>query len=263
MQPETLKDFQDFSKSVGNGSDDDSARRPGCGGSGLRPADRGAARRPAEQRAVRLDAGARRDAGPAPGRHPRGGEARRCQRPARRAAQARGPGHGGGAGEDQGLPRHARRSSIRRARGGWSRPAPSCRSTRCAHATSRSATPRCGTCAPTCRSAPSPPISRCTTRSQPASTTPCLADAYRVNRDRIAIIQNTRPFLPDRIVSAMEEHLAIIDALARRDADAAVAAIRLHYQTTLRWWGILVRVARAGPAYSVPPRPASSGTGSR
>ena len=69
---------------------------------------------------------------------------------------------------------------------------------------------------------------------------PLLADVYRVNRDRIAIIQNTRPFLPDRIVSAMEEHLAIIDALARRDAEAAVAAIRLHYQTTLRWWGILV-----------------------
>lgn len=65
-------------------------------------------------------------------------------------------------------------------------------------------------------------------------------DAYRVNRDRIAVIQNTRPFLPDRIVPAMREHLAIIAALERRDAEAAVAAIAFHYRQTLRWWGILV-----------------------
>lgn len=69
---------------------------------------------------------------------------------------------------------------------------------------------------------------------------PLAAAAYRVNRDRIAVIQNTRPFLPDRIIPAMREHLAIIDALERRDAEAAVAAIGDHYRTTLRWWGILV-----------------------
>jgi DNA-binding GntR family transcriptional regulator len=69
---------------------------------------------------------------------------------------------------------------------------------------------------------------------------PLAATAYRVNRDRIAVVQNTRPFLPDRIVPAMQEHLAIIDALQRRDADEAVAAIDAHYRTTLRWWGILV-----------------------
>lgn len=69
---------------------------------------------------------------------------------------------------------------------------------------------------------------------------PLAAAAYAVNRDRIAVIQNTRPFLPDRIVPAMREHLAIIDALERRDADAAVAGIAEHYRTTLRWWGILV-----------------------
>ena len=68
---------------------------------------------------------------------------------------------------------------------------------------------------------------------------PLAAEAYRVNRDRIAVIQNTRPFLPDRIVPAMPEHLLIIDALARRDAEATVAAIAAHYRTTLRWWGIL------------------------
>jgi DNA-binding GntR family transcriptional regulator len=69
---------------------------------------------------------------------------------------------------------------------------------------------------------------------------PLAAEVYRVNRDRIAVIQNTRPFLPDRIVPAMREHLAIIDALERRDAAASVAAIAEHYRTTLRWWGILL-----------------------
>jgi DNA-binding GntR family transcriptional regulator len=68
---------------------------------------------------------------------------------------------------------------------------------------------------------------------------PLAAAAYQVNRDRIAVVQNSRPFLPDRIVPAMREHLSIIDALARRDADAAVAAIGAHHRTTLRWWGIL------------------------
>lgn len=69
---------------------------------------------------------------------------------------------------------------------------------------------------------------------------PLAAESYRVNRDRIAVIQNTRPFLPDRIVPAMREHLVIIDALERRDAEAAVTAIAVHYRLTLRWWGILV-----------------------
>lgn len=66
------------------------------------------------------------------------------------------------------------------------------------------------------------------------------AEAYQANRDRIAVVQNTRPFLPDRIVSAMNEHLAIIEALERGDAEEAVAAIARHHQMTLRWWGILV-----------------------
>jgi DNA-binding GntR family transcriptional regulator len=69
---------------------------------------------------------------------------------------------------------------------------------------------------------------------------PLARDVYAVNRDRIAVILNTRPFLPDRIVPAMREHLDIIEALERRDAEAVVAAIGLHYRTTLRWWGILV-----------------------
>ncbi|MEX0305275.1 MAG: GntR family transcriptional regulator [Leisingera sp.] len=65
-----------------------------------------------------------------------------------------------------------------------------------------------------------------------------LAAAYNANRMRIAIIQNARPFLQVRIVSAMEEHLAVIDALESRDAQAAAAAIRHHCEQTLRWWGV-------------------------
>lgn len=68
---------------------------------------------------------------------------------------------------------------------------------------------------------------------------PIATEVYAVNRDRIAVVQNTRPFLPDRIVPAMQEHLAIIEALARRDAEAAADAIQVHYRSTLRWWGIL------------------------
>jgi DNA-binding GntR family transcriptional regulator len=68
---------------------------------------------------------------------------------------------------------------------------------------------------------------------------PVAAAAYQVNRVRIAVVQNSRPFLPDRIVPAMHEHLAIIDAIDRRDAEATVAAIGAHHRTTLRWWGIL------------------------
>lgn len=67
---------------------------------------------------------------------------------------------------------------------------------------------------------------------------PVARRSYAVNRIRIAIIQNSRPFVRNRIVSAMEEHLAIMDALERRDAPGAVAAIRTHFENTLEWWGV-------------------------
>jgi len=67
---------------------------------------------------------------------------------------------------------------------------------------------------------------------------PQLSAVYDANRMRIAIIQNARPFLQDRIGSAMDEHLAIIDALEARDVDAVVQAIRHHCKQTQRWWGV-------------------------
>ncbi|MCV6825797.1 MULTISPECIES: GntR family transcriptional regulator [Halocynthiibacter] len=65
-----------------------------------------------------------------------------------------------------------------------------------------------------------------------------LTAAYAANRMRMAIIQNSRPFLQDRIFSAMEEHLAIIDAIENRDVETAIDAIQYHCDQTLRWWGI-------------------------
>ncbi|MDE9450611.1 GntR family transcriptional regulator [Aliiroseovarius sp. Z3] len=65
-----------------------------------------------------------------------------------------------------------------------------------------------------------------------------LAAAYDANKMRIAIIQNVRPFLQDRIVSAMEEHLEIIDAMENRQTERALQAIDHHCAQTLRWWGV-------------------------
>lgn len=67
---------------------------------------------------------------------------------------------------------------------------------------------------------------------------PLATRLYGENRERISIIQNTRPFLSNRIVSAMDEHLTIIAALESRDTDATLSAIRAHLRSTLIWWGI-------------------------
>ncbi|MDO8883240.1 MAG: FCD domain-containing protein [Pseudotabrizicola sp.] len=65
-----------------------------------------------------------------------------------------------------------------------------------------------------------------------------LRQAYEANRNRITVIQNARAFLPDRVIPAMEEHLAIIDAIDSASAEASVIEIERHLRQTLRWWGI-------------------------
>lgn len=65
-----------------------------------------------------------------------------------------------------------------------------------------------------------------------------LQQAYAANRHRIAIIQNVRAFLPDRVIPAMEEHLAILDAIEAGDPEGAAARIAHHLGQTLRWWGV-------------------------
>jgi len=66
-----------------------------------------------------------------------------------------------------------------------------------------------------------------------------VREIYAQNRDRISVMQHSRRLLPDRIVPAMEEHLAIIDAIGGGDEQAAADAVYRHFSQTLRWWGIL------------------------
>ncbi len=68
---------------------------------------------------------------------------------------------------------------------------------------------------------------------------PLATEIYERNRERIRIMQNSRPLLPDRIVPAMEEHLVILDAIVAQRPDDAEQAVRDHCRQTLRWWGIL------------------------
>ncbi|BAL25640.1 GntR family transcriptional regulator [Azoarcus sp. KH32C] len=65
-----------------------------------------------------------------------------------------------------------------------------------------------------------------------------VREIYAQNRDRISVMQHSRPLLPDRIVPAMEEHLAIIDGILGGDEQVAAEAVRRHFAQTLRWWGI-------------------------
>ncbi len=38
----------------------------------------------------------------------------------------------------------------------------------------------------------------------------------------------------------MEEHFAIMDAIAEGNEEVAAGAVREHFRQTLRWWGIVV-----------------------
>lgn len=81
-------------------------------------------------------------------------------------------------------------------------------------------------------------------------TNPFLRQCYQENRDRIAVIQNSRPFLQERIISAMEEHLEIIAAMETGDLTRVLSGIDYHLAQTLRWWG--VSTAPGLPATSPP-----------
>lgn len=67
---------------------------------------------------------------------------------------------------------------------------------------------------------------------------PMAERSYAINGIRISVIQNTRPFVKNRIVPAMEEHLAIMEGLESGDADRTCEAIREHHRHTLDWWGL-------------------------
>ena len=62
-----------------------------------------------------------------------------------------------------------------------------------------------------------------------------VSDIHRVNAIKIRLIRNadTR-MLPELAVSVLEEHLAITESLHRRDAPAAVGAMRRHIDSARR-----------------------------
>ena len=56
-----------------------------------------------------------------------------------------------------------------------------------------------------------------------------ISKLYRVNSLRIRLISQERVrIFPELVVSVVEEHTAILDALARRDAQGAAAAMEAH-----------------------------------
>lgn len=62
-----------------------------------------------------------------------------------------------------------------------------------------------------------------------------VEEVYRVNSDRIRLIQAKRGYVADRLCSAMQEHLAILDAGSRRGPAAAAAAMDRHLSESRRW----------------------------
>ncbi|TIQ75362.1 MAG: FCD domain-containing protein, partial [Mesorhizobium sp.] len=54
-------------------------------------------------------------------------------------------------------------------------------------------------------------------------------EAYRINHMKIRLIrQQQTSFLDGRIVPAMKEHLAVLDAVGKRDVERAVDALTRH-----------------------------------
>ncbi|MEO1017781.1 MAG: GntR family transcriptional regulator [Pseudomonadota bacterium] len=56
-----------------------------------------------------------------------------------------------------------------------------------------------------------------------------IVEIHRVNTDKVKLIRLNGDFTPARVVPGMEEHLAVIEALLRRDAERAVAALMHHF----------------------------------
>jgi DNA-binding GntR family transcriptional regulator len=61
-----------------------------------------------------------------------------------------------------------------------------------------------------------------------------IAETYRVNADRILLMQLTNRIDSGRLLSAIDEHMKVIAALRRRDADAAAAALAAHLRAAQR-----------------------------
>ncbi|MFN3825586.1 MAG: GntR family transcriptional regulator [Pseudorhodobacter sp.] len=62
-----------------------------------------------------------------------------------------------------------------------------------------------------------------------------ISDIHRVNAIKIRLIRNSDTrMLPELVVSVLDEHLAVLDALTARNAPAAVAAMHAHIESARR-----------------------------
>lgn len=61
-----------------------------------------------------------------------------------------------------------------------------------------------------------------------------ISEVYRINDDKVRLIRLNRRFTFDRVLPAIEEHVAILDQIRRRDAVGAVAALERHLAISLR-----------------------------
>ncbi|MEZ5864938.1 MAG: GntR family transcriptional regulator [Geminicoccaceae bacterium] len=61
-----------------------------------------------------------------------------------------------------------------------------------------------------------------------------LAEATRQTFDKIQLVRLVHPVTPDRLRRAFGEHLAILDALRRRDGEQAAAAMDAHLDSAMR-----------------------------
>jgi len=66
-----------------------------------------------------------------------------------------------------------------------------------------------------------------------ALTNKLLEEIYRVNGDRIRLIQAKRGYVAERLPSAMRGHIAILDAGLRKGP--AAAAMDHHLRESQRW----------------------------
>ncbi len=62
-----------------------------------------------------------------------------------------------------------------------------------------------------------------------------IEEIYRINSDRIRLIQAKRGYVADRLPSAMQEHITILDAGLSKGPAAATSAMDRHLSESRRW----------------------------
>lgn len=61
-----------------------------------------------------------------------------------------------------------------------------------------------------------------------------ISEVYRINDDKVRLIRLNRRYTFDRVLPAIEEHVAILDQIRKRDAAGAIGALERHLAISLR-----------------------------